>query len=360
MKNLYNGIYAGKKVLITGHTGFKGSWLALWLKELGAEICGIALDPPTNPSHYDLLHLDINSHIVDIRDREKVNKVFDEFKPEVVFHLAAQPLVRYSYKNPTETYETNVIGSLNIFEASRRVGTVKSIVCVTTDKCYENKEWHWGYRENDPMGGYDPYSSSKACLELMASSYRNSYFNHEDYGNKHITLLATARAGNVIGGGDWAVDRLIPDIVQATNRGESVLIRNPYATRPWQHVLEPLHGYLMLGQKLLEGKKEFAEAWNFGPNDDANMSVEMVLSCMKNFWKAIDYEVDICEKNPHEANLLMLDCSKAKNKLKWKPVLTPENAFKLTADWYQEYYNYKKIISKKNIEDFIDRIYSTE
>jgi len=282
---MFNNIYKNKKVLITGHTGFKGSWLALWLKELGAEVIGYALKPPTTPSHYELLtqqptdNLNIISIEGDIRNYIKLNEIFQSYKPEIVFHLAAQPLVRYSYINPVETFETNVMGTINVFEACRNCESVRAIVNITSDKCYENKEWVWGYRESDPMGGYDPYSASKGCAELVTSAYRNSFFtpSYPLTDSPPRVLLASARAGNVIGGGDWADDRLIPDIMRATAKNESVIIRNPKATRPWQHVLEPLSGYLLLGQKLLEGRKEFAGGWNFGPDDESNITVENLI-----------------------------------------------------------------------------------
>lgn len=349
-------IYKGKRVLLTGHTGFKGSWMALWLETLGAKVMGISLPAPSEPSHFDLLKLSIDSRMIDIRNREELNKAVEEFKPEIVFHLAAQPLVRYSYDFPIETYETNVMGTLNVLEACRRIDAVRAIVCITTDKCYENKEWVWGYRENDPMGGYDPYSSSKGCAELLISSYRNSYFNPKDFGTKHHTLLASGRAGNVIGGGDWALDRLVPDIIRAASKHEKVLIRNPHATRPWQHVLEPLRGYMMLGVKLLEGKKEFAEAWNFGPNDDANISVGEVLTSIKGHWDQVDVEFQKNVEHPHEANLLMLDCSKAKRKLGWQPVLTPAETFEMTAKWYKDFYLESKISTRLQIENYLSSL----
>ena len=278
---MFRGVYKGKKVLVTGHTGFKGSWLSLWLIKLGAKVIGYALEPPTNSNHFELLNLDMVSIIGDIRDRDRLNAIFKKYKPEVVFHLAAQPLVRYSYINPVETFETNVMGTINVFEACRITESVKAIVNITSDKCYENKEWIWGYRESDPLGGYDPYSASKGCAELVTSSYRKSFFNPEDYSKKHNTLLASARSGNVIGGGDWGKDRLIPDIVRAISKNEKLYIRNPKATRPWQHVLEPLSGYLFLGQMLLEGKTEFADAWNFGPNEGCHTDVETVVKKIK-------------------------------------------------------------------------------
>lgn len=273
MRNLFCGVYKKRKVLITGHTGFKGSWLTFWLSQMGADVLGYALEPDTNPNHFSMLDLPIASVIGDIRDIEHLTRVFDRFQPEIIFHLAAQSLVRRSYDDPAETFKTNVIGTVNIFEACRRTSSVRAVINVTSDKCYENREWLWGYRENDPMGGYDPYSASKGCAELVTSAYRNSFFNLAEYDRKHYTLLASVRAGNVIGGGDWAKDRIMTDIMEAVSQGEKLYIRNPRATRPWQHVLEPLSGYLLLGQKLLEGEKEFAEAWNFGPNDDGAISI---------------------------------------------------------------------------------------
>ncbi|WP_303852228.1 CDP-glucose 4,6-dehydratase [Seleniivibrio woodruffii] len=352
-KNLFQGVYKGKRVFLTGHTGFKGSWLALWLRSMGAEVCGYALAPNTNPSHFELIKPDIASVYGDIRNRDGLNKVMQDFRPEIVFHLAAQPLVRYSYENPVETYETNVIGTLNVFEACRQTDSVRAIINVTSDKCYENKEWIWGYRENDPMGGYDPYSSSKGCSELLTSSYRNSYFNLAEYGNKHNTLLASCRAGNVIGGGDWAQDRLITDIMIAASRGETVKIRNPYATRPWQHVLEPLSGYLNIGQMLLEGKKEFSEGWNFGPTDEGNITVGEVVKKIKESWDKLDYEIEKSDNNPHEAKFLKLDCSKAAYMLKWKNVWNFTNTFKVTVEWYKEFYTNNDILTYRQLNKYI-------
>jgi CDP-glucose 4,6-dehydratase len=280
---LFNGIYNNKTVLVTGHTGFKGSWLCFWLIQMGAKVIGYSLEPPTSPNHFELLNLDMVSVIGDIRDSDKLNAVFAQYQPEIVFHLAAQPLVRLSYKEPVETFETNVIGTLKVFEACRNTKSVRAIVNITSDKCYENKEWVWGYRENDPMGGYDPYSASKGCAELVTSSYRNSFFNVNEYGKSHNVLLASCRAGNVIGGGDWAKDRLMTDIMVAVSEGKKVVIRNPRATMPWQHVLEPLSGYLMLGQKLFEGKKEFAQAWNFGPGEQGAITVKEVVENIKKY-----------------------------------------------------------------------------
>ncbi len=349
MQDLFSGIYKDKTVLVTGHTGFKGSWLVLWLKEMGANIIGYSLEPSTKPNHFELLNLDMVSIIGDIRDKEKVQAVFTKYQPDIVFHLAAQPLVRYSYTNPVETFETNIMGSINIFEAARNIQTVKAIVNITSDKAYENKEWIWGYRENDPMGGYDPYSASKGAVELVASSYRNSFFNNDDYGIKHHTLLASCRAGNVIGGGDWAEDRLVPDIMRAVNTDQKVEIRSPEATRPWQHVLEPLSGYLLIGQKLLEGKKEFAEGWNFGPSDEGSITVKEVVEYIKEYWDKIDYLINEDKNNLHEANLLKLDCSKAHFKLRWKAKWNSETTFKKTIEWYKEFYENNTVQSKKQL-----------
>ena len=353
MNSLFNRIYKDKVVLVTGHTGFKGSWLVYWLKEMGANVVGYSLEAPTTPNHIDLLDLDIVSIIGDIRDQQKLDETFTTYNPDIVFHLAAQPLVRLSYDEPVETYETNVMGTLKVLEACRKTYSVKVIVNITSDKAYENKEWIWGYRENDPMGGYDPYSSSKGCAELLASSYRNSYFNLNDYGTKHNTLLASCRAGNVIGGGDWAKDRLITDIMVAVSKGEKVKIRNPYATRPWQHVLEPLSGYLHVGQKLLEGKKEFAEGWNFGPSDEGSISVEEVVKYIQKYWDKIDYELNLSEEHPHEANLLKLDCSKAHIKLKWIDVWDSQKTFEMMTNWYRFYYENEKIITKEDLDSYI-------
>jgi CDP-glucose 4,6-dehydratase len=356
MQNLFGGIYKNKTVLITGHTGFKGSWLIFWLIKMKAYVIGFSKDIPTNPAHFELLQknnylkdlIDIRG---DIRDGKKLNEVFKEYNPDIVFHLAAQPLVRYSYKNPIETYETNVIGTLKVFEACKEAD-VKAIINITSDKCYENKEWVWGYRENDALGGYDPYSSSKACSEILTNSYRNSFFNLDEYKKTHNTLLASCRAGNVIGGGDWAEDRLISDIVKATVINKKVMIRNPNATRPWQHVLEPISGYLLLGQKLLEGKKEFAGAWNFGPFNEGNIKVIDVLNECKKQWDKIRFEIDN-KQHFHEAQFLKLDCNKANFYLKWHPVWNSKKAIKKTIIWYKEFYENNDIITQQQLEEFI-------
>ena len=353
INNLFNNIYKNKTVLVTGHTGFKGSWLIFWLKKMGANVIGYSLNIPTQPNHISLLEIDITSVQGDIRDENKLYEVFETYKPEIVFHLAAQSLVRASYENPIETYETNVIGTLKVFEACRK-NNVKAIINITSDKAYENKEWIWGYRENDPMGGYDPYSSSKGCADILANSYRSSYFNPKEYKKTHNTLLASCRAGNVIGGGDWAKDRLITDIMLSVSQGKKVSIRNPNATRPWQHVLEPLSGYLHIGQKLLEEKVEFGEAWNFGPSDEGSVTVEEVVKHVKKHWDKIDYEINSDPHQLHEANLLKLDCSKAHILLKWKDVWDSETTFEKTVKWYKSYYEEdKKVLTENDLESYI-------
>ncbi len=353
MQNLFSGIYKDKTVLVTGHTGFKGSWLCLWLNEMGANVIGYALESSTDPNHIGLLDLNIVSIIGDIRDLDKLNQTFEQYQPDIVFHLAAQPLVRLSYEDPVNTYETNVIGTLKVFEACRKY-KVKAIVNITSDKAYENKEWIWGYRENDAMGGFDPYSSSKGCVELLTSSYRNSFFNNDDYGTKHNTLLASCRAGNVIGGGDWADDRLIPDMMRAVDDNKKVEIRSPNSTRPWQHVLEPLSGYLLVGQKLLEEKKEFADSWNFGPSEEGSISVKEVVEYAKQHWDKIDYEINKEDNAMYEANLLKLDCSKAHTLLKWNNVWDSSRTFEKTIKWYRAYYEDNKILTQDHLIEYIE------
>lgn len=332
---MYNNIYRNKKVFITGHTGFKGSWLSIWLQTLGAKVCGYSLKPNTNPSMYRELDIEnkIEKSIIgNILDYEKLEDSINDFQPEIIFHLAAQPIVRLSYKEPKLTYETNVIGTLNILEVARKCKSVKAFVNVTTDKCYENKEIVRGYKEDEPMGGYDMYSSSKGCVEIMSSSYRRSFLQEED-----SMSMATARAGNVIGGGDWAEDRLIPDCIRYINQNKAIEIRNPIAVRPWQHVLEPLSGYLLLGQKLLETGKDYAEGFNFGPNEESVLKVsEVAQKIIDNYNKG---EVIVHKKdNLHEANLLMLNIEKAKTVLNWTPTYTANEAIKETVEWYKHFY----------------------
>lgn len=330
--------WRGRKVFVTGHTGFKGGWLCLWLQSLGAEITGFSLEPPTNPSLFEVARVGqgMTSIIGDIRDGEALSRAMQEARPEVVIHMAAQPLVRYSYDHPVETYSTNVMGTVHLLEAVRAVGTVRSVVVVTSDKCYENREWVWGYRENEPMGGYDPYSNSKGCSELVVSSYRSSYFNPAAY-EKHGVALASARAGNVIGGGDWAGDRLIPDMLRAVEAGRPVVIRNPHAIRPWQHVLEPLKGYLLLAEKLYEKGTELAEGWNFGPNDEDAKPVGWIVGKMTDQWGDGASWVLDGQEHLHEAHFLKLDCSKAQSRLGWRPRWSIELAIEKIIVWHRAY-----------------------
>ena len=332
-------LYKKKRVLLTGHTGFKGSWLAVWLKMLGADVLGYSLKPNTNPSLFNVLETGsrIHSVIGDINDAKKLKRIFSGFRPEIVFHLAAQPLVRLSYKEPKLTYETNVIGTVNLLEAVRNTGSVDACLVITTDKCYENKEWTYGYRENDPLGGYDPYSSSKACAELVTSAYRLSFFHPEQFGKKHRTVLSSARAGNIIGGGDWNSDRLLPDCIKALAKNERIIIRNPRAVRPWQYVLEPLYGYLLLTAKMLANGPESAGAWNFGPSDDF-LNVEGLVKLVVRCWGKGRYIIKT-KKDLHEAGMLKLDASKAKTYLGWHPEYNLCEAVKRTVDWYKAYYS---------------------
>lgn len=338
--DVFNNFYKGKKVLVTGHTGFKGSWLSIWLHELGAEVIGVGLEPYSEKDNFVLsgigkkIKADIRA---DIRDGEKMKEIFAQYQPEIVFHLAAQPLVRLSYEIPVETYQTNVMGTINIMEAIRATESVKVGVMITTDKCYDNKEQMRGYKEDDPFGGYDPYSSSKGACEIAIQSWRRSFFNPEDYGKKHHVSLASVRAGNVIGGGDWAKDRIIPDCVRALEAGKPIDIRSPKAVRPWEHVLEPLSGYMLLTQKMWEHPTEYCEGWNFGPEADSVSTVwEVATKLVQSFGKG---ELkDVSDPNAlHEANLLMLDITKAKTRLGWKPRLDALQTIDLVADWYKKY-----------------------
>jgi len=355
MIDIFEGTFKGKRVLVTGHTGFKGSWLSIWLHELGAEVVGVGLEPYTEKDNYVLsgiggkIKADIRA---DIRDGQKMKDIFAEYQPEIVFHLAAQPLVRLSYEIPVETYETNVMGSINIMEACRVTDSVKVVVMITTDKCYENKEQIWGYRENEPMGGYDPYSSSKGAAEIAISSWRRSFFNPVDYGKKHHVSIASVRAGNVVGGGDWAKDRIVPDCIRALESDRPIEIRCPKAIRPWQHVLEPLSGYLLLASKMLQSPTNYCEGWNFGPRADSITSVWDVASMLSRYYGKGELK-DVSHPNAlHEANLLMLDISKAKFQLGWEPRTNINQCCQLTADWYKRYENedvYQLCVEQINI-----------
>ncbi len=319
-----------KRVLLTGHTGFKGSWLSLWLQSMGAQVAGYALAPPTNPSLFVVANVEkgMTSIIGDIRDVSRMSNVFVEHKPEIVIHMAAQPLVRYSYTHPAETYEVNVMGTVNVLEAVRQTPKVRAVVNVTTDKCYENREWIWGYRENEAMGGFDPYSSSKGCAELVTSAYRRSFI--EPAG----VALASARAGNVIGGGDWAADRLIPDFLRAMDAGKTLEIRSPQSTRPWQHALEPLAGYLLLAERLYTDGMPFAEGWNFGPEDEDARPVRWIVERLAEMRKDVKWQCDE-RQQPHEANYLKLDSSKAHAQLGWHPRWRLRDALEKTLQWHE-------------------------
>jgi len=323
--------WRGKKVFLTGHTGFKGGWLALWLSDMGAEVHGYALQPLADPCFFEVADVErriLRSTIADIRDATHLAEAMLQAAPDVVFHLAAQPLVRYSYKAPVETYAVNVMGTVNLLEAVRQCSSVRAVVNVTTDKCYENRDWVWGYREHEAMGGYDPYSSSKACSELVTAAYRNSFFAG------HGIEVATARAGNVIGGGDWAADRLVPDFLRALDAGDELSIRSPSATRPWQHVLEPLSGYLTLAERLSNGEKTVAEAWNFGPDEMDARPVSWIVEYLCGQVAGLSWRCDT-EIQPHEAASLRLDSSKAKSLLGWRPRWNLASALNMTLDWHQ-------------------------
>ena len=346
--------WSGKRVFVTGHTGFKGSWLCLWLQQLGAEVTGYALQPPTDPSLFEVAQVarGMKSITGDIRDGEELAGAMQATAPDIVIHMAAQPLVRYSYIAPVETYSTNVMGTVHLLEAVRKTVSVRAVVNVTSDKCYENREWVWGYRENEAMGGYDPYSSSKGCAELVVSAYRNSYFNPAKYSEHHVAL-ASGRAGNVIGGGDWADDRLIPDILRAISAGHPVVIRNPHAIRPWQHVLEPLAGYLQLAQKLYEQGVGYAEGWNFGPNEEDAKPVQWIVEQLAQQWgDGACWQLDQAN-HPHEAHYLKLDCSKAKLHLGWQPRWNLTYTLQMIVAWQRAYLE-KKDIHAKTLEQILD------
>ena len=345
----------GRRVFLTGHTGFKGSWLALWLSRLGAKVSGFALSPSTSPNLSDLFgqaHFE-QSIIADIRDRTAISQALQQIKPEIVFHLAAQPLVLESYQNPIWTYETNVMGTAYLLEGVRNCTSVKAVINVTTDKCYENREWVWGYRENESLGGYDPYSSSKACSELVTSAFRNSFFNSVEYA-RHGVAIATARAGNVIGGGDWAENRLVPDCMRALMEKKPVVLRNPRSIRPWQHVLEPLGGYLSLAEKLVNEGSGYAESWNFGPHDEDARPVEWIAQTLCEMWgEGASFETQQIEQ-PHEANYLKLDCSKAVQKLGWHPRWTLRQGLGKVVEWTKSFKNAEDVraLSLHQIQEY--------
>jgi len=347
INKLFGGKYKNRRVLVTGHTGFKGSWLCYWLSQLGAKVSGISLSPPTNPNHFELLNFEIESYIQDINEFSKTDRIIQKINPEIIFHLAAQPLVRLSYQEPISTLTTNILGTANILESARQLSELKAIVVVTSDKCYENKEWVWGYRENEAMGGKDPYSASKGCAEIVTSAYRNSFFNKPG-----SALITSARAGNVIGGGDWAKDRILTDIVTSASKSERVYLRFPNATRPWQYVLEPLSGYLTLGWQLLEGGQSFAEAWNFGPNNESNVTVMELVNEATKHWNKIKYDYDKGE-HPYEAGFLMLDSSKATKILQWSPVWDFKLTVKHTVNWYKSYYESGNILTEEILFAYI-------
>lgn len=356
---MFSTFWQNKRVFVTGHTGFKGSWLCLWLKELGAIVQGYSLSIPTEPSLYVEAQLDkaISSRLADIRDTESLRLSMQQFQPEIVFHLAAQALVRLSYESPLETYSTNVMGTASLFEAIRTVPSVRAVINVTSDKCYENNEWYWGYRETDGMGGFDPYSSSKGCAELVTSAYRRSFFHPEHY-EKHQCAIASARAGNVIGGGDWAVDRLIPDILRACAREEKIVIRNPAAVRPWQHVLEPLSGYLKLAEHLYQYGCAFDGGWNFGPKENNAQPVKTLVEYIaKNWDNHVAYEID-GSSQPHEAGFLKLDCSKARQQLNWQAIWDLEQTLERTINWHQAWLQQMNMYeySRKEIIDYMNSV----
>jgi CDP-glucose 4,6-dehydratase len=353
--NVNQEFWKNKRVYLTGHTGFKGSWLSLWLQSMGANVKGFSLAPYTIPNLFEEAKVSegMESEIGDIRNLEAVTKSMMAFNPDILIHMAAQPLVRLSYSEPVETYATNVMGTIHVLEAARKCENLKSIVAITTDKCYENKEWPWGYRENEPMGGHDPYSSSKGCCELLIASYRKSFFN-----TPTSPSLASVRAGNVIGGGDWSDDRLIPDILRAFEKSESVIVRNPLSTRPWQHVLEPLSGYLVLAEELYLKGDLFAEGWNFGPKDEDCQSVEWILNSMIKSWgEGASWKLDV-NNNPHEAGFLKLDCSKAAQQLKWEPKWNLEFTLKAIVNWHKAWMNKEDIKKEclKEIKLYTDKL----
>lgn len=349
---MLHNFYAGKSVFVTGHTGFKGSWLCLWLTMLGAKVTALSLPPNTDPNHFVLLKPDYQSVVGDIRDADLVKRTVQSCQPEVVFHLAAQASVLYSYQHPLETIASNVSGTANVLNACRDVDSVRSIVIITTDKCYRNREWLWGYREQDELGGHDPYSASKACSELVTASFRDSFFPVAEHGRSHSKLVASVRAGNVIGGGDWVADRLVTDIMKFANEKKPTLLRNPHSVRPWQHVLEPLNGYLLLGSKLHQGDTSLAGPFNFGPDNADQLDVLTVTRKLKGYWDDIEYTLAETEQKAHEAKLLRLDCTKSREVLGWRPVWTGDVMFEKTAEWYRSFYREGRILSEEQLKEY--------
>jgi CDP-glucose 4,6-dehydratase len=361
--SLFGNLYKGKRVLVTGHTGFKGSWLSIWLLELGAEVVGYALEPCTEKDNFVVSKLGnrMKSIIGDVRDYEKLLEVFKKFQPEFVFHLAAQSLVRLSYEVPVETFETNIMGTVNVLEAIRNTESVKVGILATSDKCYENKGTTIGYKETDRLGGHDPYSASKGCAELVIDAYLRSFFNPNNY-EKHGKSIASVRAGNVIGGGDWAKDRIIPDCIRALERDQAIMVRNPSSTRPWQHVLDPLRGYLLLGQMMWEEPKSYCEPWNFGPDLSSAITVAKLVDLVIKYYGTGSWKKASGSSSLYEASYLALDCQKATEKLQWEPVLTIPEAVELTIDWYKKYRDYDDCyeLAREEIDKFIQRAQKAE
>lgn len=342
-RGMFNSVYDQRSVFVTGHTGFKGSWLCLWLEHLGARLTAYARPPATDPNHFELLQIAGRCVTGDICHADDLAAQMAQCQPEIVFHLAAQASVLYSYENPLETFASNVLGTANVLEACRRTPSVRALVVVTTDKCYENREWLWGYRESDTLGGHDPYSASKACTELVVAAYRRSFLSQGSM------LVASARAGNVVGGGDWTADRLVPDVMRAAAQGQTAIIRNPRSCRPWQHVLEPLSAYLLLGQLLFEGRRDLAQAWNIGPRDADHVAVLSVVEGLQQCWPAVAYEIAPEADKPHEAGLLRLDCAKARTLLGWEPVWGRAEMLAETAAWYRSFYQRGEVLSTPQI-----------